>query len=387
MITVMLTVNHSRAQEHSGRVIPPVAVPLIAAEQRIDQLMSGAIGRGLIAGGVVLIGSPKETLLVKAYGRTHPADAGKLLTADALFDVASLTKVMAVAPAILKLAEERRLSLVDPLVKWFPEFDGNGKSDLLVWHLLTHTSGLDDFSLAVADPMKSLLSGVGAQKLKGELGSRFKYADVNFILLGELVRRVSGQTLDKFVTATIYAPLGMRESGFQPDLLRQDRCAPTLIGENTFLVGQPQDYLSRQLGGIAGHAGLFSSAADMGIFCRMIMGGGSLNGRRVLSERTVEQMTAPYFSRSGRVIRGLGWDIASPFSSPKGNGFSPGSFGHTGYSGTSIWIDPYSELFVVLLTVRLDYINIHNFSQLRSNLSSLALDAYGIVKEFNDLAE
>jgi CubicO group peptidase (beta-lactamase class C family) len=292
-----------------------------------------------------------------------------------------------VTPAILKLAEDHRLSLVDPLIKWFPEFAGTGKIELLVWHLMTHTSGLDDFSLATADPMKSLLNGVGVQKLKGELGSRFKYADVNFILLGELVRRVSGQTLDKFVTSTIYAPLGMRETGFQPDLLRQDRCAPTLIGEGTFLVGQPQDYLSRQLGGIAGHAGLFSSAADMGLFCRMIMGGGSLNGRRVLSERTVEQMTAPYFSRSGRVVRGLGWDITSPFSSPKGNGFSPGSFGHTGYSGASIWIDPRAELFVVLLTVRLDYKNIHEFSQLRSNLSSLALDAYGIVKEFNDLAE
>jgi CubicO group peptidase (beta-lactamase class C family) len=341
----------------------------------------------LIAGGVVLIGSPTETLLTKAYGRTLPGDAGKPLQTDTVFDVASLTKVVAVTPAVLKLAEERRLSLTDPLVTWFPELGGNGKSDLLIWHLLTHTSGLDDFSLSSHDPVKSMLDGVSAQKIKGELGSRFHYADVNFILLGELVRRASGLPLDAYTLAKIYAALEMRDTGFLPDLLRQERCAPTLTGDRGFLVGLPQDYLARQLGGVAGHAGLFSTAADLGRFCRMIMGGGVLDGRRVLSERTVQQMTAPYFSRGGRVVRGLGWDIASPFSSPRGHVFSPVSFGHTGYSGASLWMDPNAKLFVVLLTVRVDYKNVSEFSRLRGELSSLAVESYGIVKEFNEMAD
>lgn len=361
--------------------------PRLTAEQRIDQLVAGAIDKGLIAGGVVLIGSPTGTLFSKAYGRTLPGEPGKPVAVDMLFDVASLTKVIAVTPAVLKLAEERRLSLVDPLVTWFPELGGNGKNDLLIWHLLTHTSGLDDFALSSADPYGSLLAGVAAQKIKGELGNRFHYADVNFILLGDLVRRVSGQTLDKYVLANIYAPLGMRETGFLPDLLRQERCAPTMTSDRGYLVGQPQDYLARQLGGVAGHAGLFSSAADLGLFCRMIMGGGEISGRRVLSERAVEQMTAPYFSRKGSVVRGLGWDIASPFSSPKGSRFSPVSFGHTGYSGASLWIDPHVELYVVFLTIRLNYKNTHEFSKLRGELSSLAVESYGIVKEFNELAD
>jgi len=365
----------------------PVAVSGVGSTQRIDQLVESAIAKGLIAGGVVLIGSPTETLFARAYGRTLPGDGGKPLVTDTVFDVASLTKVVAVTPAVLKLAEERRLSLTDPVVKWFPELADNGKNDLLIWHLLTHTSGLDDFSLSVADPAKSVLDGVAAQKLKGELGSRFHYADVNFILLGELVRRASGLPLDLFALATFYAPLEMRDTGFQPDLLRQERCAPTVTGDRGYLVGLPQDYLARQLGGVAGHAGLFSTAADLGRFCRMIMGGGALDGRRVLSERTVQQMTAPYFSRGGRVVRGLGWDIASPFSSPRGNVFSPVSFGHTGYSGASLWIDPHAGLFVVFLTVRLDYKNISDISRLRGELSSLAVESYGIVKEFNKMAD
>lgn len=385
--SLLLWASLLSAQEAAFPPAVEVISPRISPEQRVDQVMEGAIGKGLIAGGVVLIGSPGGTLFVKAYGRTLPGDQGRAVNTDMLFDVASLTKVVAATPAVLKLAEERRLSLMDPLVTWFPELAGNGKNELRVWHLLTHTSGLDDFPLGTADPARSLLDGVASQKLKGEVGSRFRYADVNFILLGELVRRVSGQTLDSFVLANIYAPLGMRETGFLPDLLRQERCAPTMTADQGFIAGQPQDYLARQLGGVAGHAGLFSTAADLGLFCRMMMGGGILDGRRVLSDRAVDQMTAPYFSRNGRVVRGLGWDISSPFSSPRGSLFSPVSFGHTGYSGASLWIDPHVELFVVLLTVRLDYRNVHEISRLRGELSTVAVESYGIIKEFNDLAD
>ncbi|HEY6871474.1 MAG TPA: serine hydrolase domain-containing protein [Geobacteraceae bacterium] len=347
----------------------------------IDRLLEGAISRGLIAGGVVLIGDRQGMLFERPYGRmsTEP-DAGPMET-DTVFDLASLTKVVATTPAILKLAEEGRLSLVDPLVKWFPEFAGKGKEDLLVANLLTHTSGLDDFPLAADAPLQSAINGAAAQKIKGELWSRFRYADINFILLAELVRRASGAGLDRYTAASFYAPLGMEDTGFNPDREKVARCSATLGEGKSFFLGVPQDGECRLLGGVAGHAGLFSTARDLARFCRMLLGEGSIGGTRILSERAVRQMTAPYFSRGGRVVRGLGWDIDSPYSSPKGNGFSEVSFGHTGYSGSSIWIDPASDTFVVLLTARLEYRKTREFSQLRGDLSSLAAELFGVSRD------
>ncbi|HEY6009215.1 MAG TPA: serine hydrolase domain-containing protein [Geobacteraceae bacterium] len=339
---------------------------------QIDRLVEGAIARGAIAGGVVLVGNGRETLFERAYGRTSLVlDAGPVLT-DTIFDLASLTKVLATTPAILKLAEERRLSLVDPVTKWLPEFAGKGKDELLILHLLTHTSGLDDFSFKEAAPRQSAIAGAAAERLKGEIGSRFHYADINFILLGEIISRVTGEELDRYAAKTFYQPLGMSDTGFRPTPDKATRCAPTLSGENAWLTGLPQDYPARQLGGVAGHAGVFSTARDLGTFCRMLLHEGEWLGKRVLAPRTVRQMTAPYFSRGGRVMRGLGWDMASPFSSPKGNGFSEVSFGHTGYSGSSLWIDPEANLFVVLLTTRLEYKKLSEISQLRAEVSSLA---------------
>jgi len=306
---------------------------------------------------------------------TEPA--ARPMETDTIFDLASLTKVVATAPAILKLAEEGRLSLVDPVVKWFPEFAGKGKDDLLVANLLTHTSGLDDFALATGAPLQSAINGAAAQKIKGEIWSRFRYADINFILLSELVKRVTGVGLDHYAATTFYTPLGMKDTGFNPDQDKATRCSATLGERKSFFLGVPQDGEARQLGGVAGHAGLFSTARDLARFCRMLLEEGSFEGTRILSERAVRQMTAPYFSRGGQVVRGLGWDIASPYSSPKGNGFSEMSFGHTGYAGSSIWIDPASDTFVVLLSARLEYKKTREFSQLRSDLSSLAAELFG----------
>jgi CubicO group peptidase (beta-lactamase class C family) len=284
--------------------------------------------------------------------------------------------VVATTPAILKLAEERRLSLVDPVLKWFPEFAGKGKDDLLIMNLLTHTSGLDDFPLAAELPMQSAVARAASQKLHGEIGSRFKYADINFILLGELVRRVSGIPLDTYTATYFFMPLGMTDTAFNPDREMVARCAATICDGKNCIVGQPQDSTARQLGGVAGHAGLFSTVHDLADFCRMLLEEGELAGRRILSERAVRQMTAPYFSRGGQVVRGLGWDRASPFSSPKGNGFSEISFGHTGYSGSSLWIDPASDIFVVFLSSRLEYKKPRDFSQLRSDLSTVAAELF-----------
>lgn len=350
---------------------------------RIDALIGDAIGRNLIAGGVVLVGSRDRILFEKAYGRTSPLPDAPPMAVDTIFDIASLTKVAATTPSILKLAEEGRISLIDPVVKWFPEMAGHGKDSILVLHLLTHTSGLDDVQLYGESPIRSAIDGAATQKIKGEVGSRFRYADLNFILLAELVRRATGAPLDVYTLASFYRPLGMTDTCFNPK--REGRFCATLT-EGRILMGEVQDPLCRQLGGVAGHAGLFSTARDLGRFCRMMLGGGTLDGRRVLAGRTVDQMTAPYFSRGGGVVRGLGWDISSPFSSPRGNGFSRISFGHTGYSGTSIWIDPASDTFVILLTARLDYKNTHEFSKLRGDLSTVASQLFGIPPELGEMA-
>lgn len=363
---------------------PAVADPMPARAVRtgdIDFLMGQAMAGGLIAGGVVLIGNSKGIMFERAYGRTSVASGAQPMTLDTVFDLASLTKVVVTTPAILKLAEEGKLSLLDPVTRWFPEFAGKGKDDLLVLNLLTHTSGLDDFPLSSAAPLQSAIDGAAGQRLKGKIGSRFRYADINFILLGEMVHRVSGQGIDRYAESRFFSPLGMTETRFNPDNQFALRCSATIGADKTLLTGHVQDYTARQLGGVAGHAGLFGTAHDMARFCRMILGEGLFAGRRVLSPRAVRQMTAPYFSRSGKVVRGLGWDIASPYSSPRGTGFSEVSFGHTGYSGASIWIDPANDVFVVLLTARLQYKRIKGFSRLRGDLSTLAARMFAVPRE------
>lgn len=366
---------------------PAAASLAVSSTQRIDQLTESAIHKGLISGAVVLIGDRRKILFAKGYGKVASAIDARQMTVDTIFDLASLTKVIATTPALLKLAEERKLSLVDPVKKWFREFEGKGKDDLLLLHLLTHTSTLNDFSLDAAKPMQSAISGAATQKLNGEIGNRFHYADINFILLAEVVRRVSGVPLDEFAVKKVYDPLGMHDTSFRPAAEKKGRIAATGGDEPQQFCGEPQDYLCRQLGGVAGHAGLFSTATDLASFSRMILGGGQLDGRLVMEQRTVDQMTAPYFSRGGKVIRGLGWDIASPFSSPRGNFFSRGSFGHTGYSGTSLWIDPDADLFVILLTTRLEYRKKSEFSDLRSALSTLAVEAFGLPVSLKELEE
>lgn len=353
-----------------------------ADSSEIDRLINEAIGHNLIAGGVVLVGNREGVIFQRPYGRTSPQPDAPLTSVTAIFDLASLTKVVATAPSILKLAEAGRLSLTDPVVKWFPELSGHGKDEILILHLLTHTSGLDDVPLSGPDPLAAAIKGAAEAKLKGETGNRFHYADLNFILLAELVRRATGAPLDVYARASFYRPLGMNDTSFLPE--HKERCAKTL-SEDGLLTGQPQDRVCRQLGGVAGHAGLFSTATDLARFARMILTGGVLDGKQVLEPRTVLRMTAPYFSRNGQVVRGLGWDIDSPYSSPRGGGFSKSSFGHTGFAGSSIWIDPAADTFVVFLTTRVDYARVKEFNRLRGALSTVACRLFGVPAELAEL--
>lgn len=334
----------------------------------IDFLMERAISNKLIAGGVVVIGNHAGILSSTARGRLTARPDAPLLDEQTIFDLASLTKVIATAPAVMKLLDEGHISLQAPLTRWFPEFKGSERENATILHLLTHTSGLADFEMRTGQTMETAIHKAAAEKNRQRPGSSFNYADINFILLGELVHRVSGKTLDAYCREELFAPLVTPETMFLPTLGLRDRIAPTL-GINSGIV---QDRNSRRLGSVAGHAGLFSSAQDLARFARLMLAGGAIDGRRILSEEAVKQMTAPFLCSNGTVVRGLGWDINSPFSAPKGRLFSEASFGHTGYSGSSIWIDPRQDLFVVLLTNRLNYRDIRRFNQLRSDISTIA---------------
>ncbi len=342
----------------------------------IDFLVERAISHSLIAGGVVLIGNRDGVIYTSARGRLNTAPDAPLLSERTIFDLASLTKVIATAPAVMKLLEEGHISLMDPLSRWFPEFACTNRDDITILNLLTHTSGLDDVNIAGDDPLKTAIAKAASQTNWKTAGNRFRYADINFILLGELVHRVSGISLDTFCRQQFYEKLGMHDTMFLPPATLAALIAPTLGAANQMASGIVQDENARRLGGVAGHAGLFSSASDLARFARMLLRNGILDDRRVLAERVVTQMTSPYFYRKGAVMRGLGWDIVSPYSAPKGSYFSEMSFGHTGYSGSSIWIDPQSGLFVILLTTRLDYREIRQFNQLRSDISTLAVAAF-----------
>lgn len=333
----------------------------------IEFMLQQAITQGLINGAVVVVGDQRGILYERAVGVAGFTAEAPPLTTAAVFDVASLTKVFATTPAIVKLLDEGRFSLLDPISSWFAEFEG---SDITILNLLTHTSGLHDVGLDRSEPMQSAINRAAAQIGRVPVGSRFLYADINFILLGELVRRISGLPLDQYAYQMFYAPLGMQTAGFTPS--PSSNTTPTLGGGRTALAGVVQDENARMLGGVAGHAGLFSSVHDLARFAGMLLSGGQLNGTRVLSSRAVAQMTAPYFFRNGRVVRGLGWDRESPFSAPKGTIFSEFSYGHTGYSGTSVWIDPDADLFVLLLTTRVDYQRLRSFNKLRGDISTLA---------------
>lgn len=359
------------------------STPLIASDEllnagrasSIDLLLDNAIRRGLIAGGVVVVGNRNGLLYGSTRGNIFQTPGSPALTERTLFDVASLTKVIATAPAVMKLLENGRINLLDPITRWFPELEGSGREEITLLNLLTHTSGIDDMEISADDSLKKALIKTASQNSPPP-GDRFRYADINFILLGEMVRRVSGVPLDMFCREHVFAPIGMADTQFLPQADTAALIAPTAGSNKALSAGIVQDMNARRLGGVAGHAGLFSNASDLTRFATMILNQGSYKGTRLFNERTIAQMTAPYFYSKGRIVRGLGWDIKSPFSAPKGDLFSAMSFGHTGYSGSSLWLDPEQDLFVLMLTIRLDYQDVRQFSRLRSDISTLAVSIF-----------
>ena len=313
----------------------------------------------------------------KAYGQRALEPQPEPMTEETIFDAASLTKVVATTPAILLLVERRQIQLDDPAQKYLPEFKGDGKEGITVRHLLTHTSGLrPDLDLKPAwTGYTRALELAAVEKPVTPPGSAFRYSDINFFVLGEIVQRVAGAKLEEWVKKEVYQPLTMNDTGFLPDRGKTSRIAPTEKVDGEILRGQVHDPTARRMGGVAGHAGLFTTAADLARFARMMLGEGALEGIRVFQPETVRLMTSVQSPPPVEARRGLGWDIDSAFSRPRGKIFPLGSYGHTGFTGTCLWIDPFSKTFWIFLSNRVHPDGKGNVLPLEAQLANLAAEA------------
>ncbi len=314
----------------------------------VDSIVQEAIHAGQIPGAVVLVWHNGQVLYRKAFGYRALEPRRELMTVDTVFDLASLTKVVATTTAVMQLVEKGEVRLNDPVAKYIPEFAQNGKEDITVRGLLTHYSGLEP-DLDLTHPWQgrdTAFSMAFAEKPVNPPGSRFVYSDINFITLGALVERVSKVELDKYCAQNIFTPLKMARTRFLPPATWVPKIAPTEYDEqNRMLRGVVHDPSARRMGGVAGQAGLFSTADDLSKFARALIAGSS-----VLPSLLVEKMSTPQQPPAAHELRGFGWDIDSPFSTNRGELLPVGSFGHTGFTGTSLWIDPTTRTYIILLT-------------------------------------
>ena len=354
---------------------------------RIDAAVESAIADGQLPGAVVLVSHRGETIYHKAFGQRAVDPVAEPMTLDTIFDLASLTKVVATTTSVMILVEEGRVRLRDPVARHLPGFGRHDKDGITVADLLSHVSGLrpdlpleeefDGYNVAIERAIDEI--PVAAPR------TEFIYSDINFFVLGEIVARVSESSLDTFARERLFEPLGMRDTTFLPPPRLRSRIAPTErctplgwpcgTAEGTMLRGTVHDPTARRMGGVAGHAGLFSTAKDLARFAEMLLGGGAVEGTRVLAPLTVARMTTPATPPNMGDRRGLGWDIDSRYSANRGDLFSHGSFGHTGFTGTSIWIDPPTETAVIFLSNRVHPDGEGNVTALRGWVATLAAAA------------
>jgi uncharacterized protein YbbC (DUF1343 family) len=368
MLCAALAVGSLTAQEFSG-------------SPALDSAINQAIAAGRLPGAALVVGHEGRVIHRKAYGKRSLEPAVEAMTLDTVFDLASLTKVIATTSSLMKLFEEGKFRLNDKITDYIPEFQG-GKSDITIRNLFTHFSGLQPDV-----PLKPEWTGYEhGIKLActfapaGAPGAKYVYSDINFLLLGDLVRRLSGLPLEEYSRRNVFLPLGMKETQFQPPAALRPRIAPT---ERTVKGGAPlrgvvHDPTARFMGGVAGHAGLFSTADDMARFAQMMLNEGELEGVRVFSPLTVRKFTEPQSPPDQPILRGLGWDIDSPHSGNRGELFPIGSYGHTGFTGTSIWIDPSSKTYVILLANSVHPDARPALTPLRSKVATITAAALGI---------
>jgi len=320
----------------------------------LDPIVNKAIAGQEIPGAVLVVGHDGQVVYRKAYGSRALEPRREPMTLDTVFDCASLTKVVATTTAIMQLWEQGKFRMNDPVAKYLPEFGQNGKQDITIRELLVHYSGLaPDLDLTKKWEGKETayrMAFEGAPERPP--GAAFAYSDINFVVLGALVERISGEPLDEYAAKHIFGPLGMKETRFGSPHSREPRIAPTRVApteedeNHRLLRGVVHDPTARRMGGVAGHAGLFSTAGDLALFAQALLDG----GRGVLTPATIAKMTAPQQPVNGTAVRGFGWDIDSPFSTNRGELLPVGGYGHTGFTGTSLWIDPATKTYILLLT-------------------------------------
>jgi CubicO group peptidase (beta-lactamase class C family) len=347
----------------------------------MDAAILSAIASNKCPGGVLWV-ERNGTAYHKAFGSRALVPAREPMTEDTIFDVASLTKVVATTPAVMLLVERGQLKLDAPVQTYIPEFTGDGREAITVRELLTHTSGLPPDIETKTDwhGQAEAIKKACAIKLQSKPGTVFKYSDINFFLLGEIVQRVSKLPLEVFVQREIYGPLKMTDTGFLPPKEKLPRIAPTEVVAGKPWRGEVHDPTARHMGGVAGHAGLFTTAPDLARYARMLVNLGELDGVQIFQPETVRLMTSVQTPPGISTRRGLGWDIDSSFSGPRGDIFPIGSFGHTGWTGGSLWIDPFSKTFVIFLSNRNHPTEAGSVIALRQKLGTLAAEA---VENFN----
>ena len=348
----------------------------------IDQAIHDAIDQGRLPGAVLVIGHDGQIVYHKAYGKRALEPRVEAMTEDTIFDCASLTKVIATTSSLMKLFEQGKFRLNDRITEYIPEFQG-GRSPITIRNLFTHFSGLQP-DVPLKEPWTGYQTGINLActfKPGGPPGVSYVYSDINFILLGELVHRLSGQMLNDYARLNVFQPLGMKDTQFLPPAGLLPRIAPTerVVAGEPPLRGVVHDPTSRNMGGVAGHAGLFSTAADLARFAQMMLNGGELDGVRLFSPLTVAKFTEPQSPPDQPILRGLGWDIDSPHSGNRGELFPIGSFGHTGFTGTSIWIDPTSKTYVILLANSVHPTARPAITPLRGKVATIAAASVGLL--------
>lgn len=336
--------------------------------RHLDGILNNALSRKDFPGAVILIGRKGKTVFRKAYGDCQWVPQRRAMDEAMIFDLASITKPVATATSFMILVEEGKVSLDEKVKDYVPEFvpyvDPSGKpgEDARIWHLLTHTSGLPPYTeprghagveqqFGQRLPTEQLVAYIAQLPKTDPPGTALHYSCLGYITLAHIIRRVSGQDVAQFSQERIFRPLKMKHTFYCPPEKMRTLCVPTEIVEGKPFIGVVHDPLARLQGGISGNAGLFSTADDLAIFAEMMLHNGSYKGVRILSPLTVARMTSVW-PKAAFAGRGLGWDLDSDQSTNGGDLFGPNSYGHTGYTGTSIWIDPDTETYVIFLTNR-----------------------------------
>lgn len=365
----------------ASAAVQAARLPNAAALERIEAIVHEEIDAGRLPGAVVMVGDADAVHFRRAFGARQVRPERLPMTEDTVFDLASLTKPVATATAILQLVESGKLDLDAPVARYWPEFTDNGKAAITPRQLLTHYSGLRaDLDLKPAwsgtDAARRLIL---AERPVAPPGSRYRYSDINFEVLGELVQRVSGLPLDVYCERHIFAPLGMRDTAFRPP-------ASGRIAATAGSLGVVHDPTARRMGGVAGHAGLFSTADDLARFARLLLKGGRLDDVKVLDAASVEGMSMPQSPAGQPRLRGLGWDLAPPFAADR-DGLPPvGAYGHTGFTGTALWIDPVTGIYVAMLSNRVHPDGRGDAKPLRDRVMAAVSEAMGQVSSADVVA-